>query len=91
MVSSFLDDFQSKNNRSFDYFQEAGGAESGIRDRACFSGGICLIGTVVYVAAMSSTGYAVGPAWNRVAGGRLSPPHVSQWIGRRFATPQRAD
>jgi len=26
-----------------------------------------LVGTVVYVAAMSSIGYAVGPAWNRVA------------------------
>jgi membrane protein DedA with SNARE-associated domain len=26
-----------------------------------------LIGTVAYVAAMSSIGYAVGPAWNRVA------------------------
>jgi membrane protein DedA with SNARE-associated domain len=26
-----------------------------------------LIGTVTYVAAMSSIGYAVGPAWNRVA------------------------
>ena len=30
-------------------------------------GFLCLIGTVVYVAAMSSIGYAVGPAWNRVA------------------------
>ena len=30
-------------------------------------GVLCLIGTVVYVAAMSSIGYAVGPAWNRVA------------------------
>ena len=31
-------------------------------------GVLSLIGTVVYVAAMSSIGYAVGPAWNRVAG-----------------------
>jgi membrane protein DedA with SNARE-associated domain len=30
-------------------------------------GVLSLIGTVVYVAAMSSIGYAVGPAWNRVA------------------------
>jgi membrane protein DedA with SNARE-associated domain len=30
-------------------------------------GVLCLIGTVVYVAGMSSIGYAVGPAWNRVA------------------------
>ncbi len=30
-------------------------------------GVLCLIGTVVYVAAMTSIGYAVGPAWNRVA------------------------
>jgi membrane protein DedA with SNARE-associated domain len=30
-------------------------------------GVLCLIGTVAYVAAMSSIGYAVGPAWNRVA------------------------
>jgi membrane protein DedA with SNARE-associated domain len=30
-------------------------------------GVLSLIGTVVYVTAMSSIGYAVGPAWNRVA------------------------
>jgi membrane protein DedA with SNARE-associated domain len=30
-------------------------------------GVLCLIGTVVYVAGMSSIGYAVGPTWNRVA------------------------
>ena len=30
-------------------------------------GVLCLIGTVVYVAGMSSIGYAVGPAWSRVA------------------------
>jgi membrane protein DedA with SNARE-associated domain len=30
-------------------------------------GVLSLIGTVVYAAAMSSIGYAVGPAWNRVA------------------------
>src|SRR3984885_13887928 len=30
-------------------------------------GVLSLIGTVVYVAAMASIGYAVGPAWNRVA------------------------
>ncbi len=30
-------------------------------------GVLSLIGTVVYVAAMSSIGYAVGPAWSRVA------------------------
>ena len=30
-------------------------------------GVLSLIGTVVYVAAMTSIGYAVGPAWNRVA------------------------
>jgi membrane protein DedA with SNARE-associated domain len=30
-------------------------------------GVLSLIGTVVYVAGMSSIGYAVGPAWNRVA------------------------
>jgi len=28
---------------------------------------LCLIGTAVYVTGMSSIGYAVGPAWNRVA------------------------
>jgi len=28
---------------------------------------LCLIGTVTYVAAMSSIGYAVGPAWSRVS------------------------
>jgi membrane protein DedA with SNARE-associated domain len=28
---------------------------------------LSLLGTVVYVAAMSSIGYAVGPAWNRIA------------------------
>ncbi|HEY5397180.1 MAG TPA: DedA family protein [Trebonia sp.] len=30
-------------------------------------GVLCLVGTVVYVAGMSSIGYAVGPAWNRVS------------------------
>jgi membrane protein DedA with SNARE-associated domain len=30
-------------------------------------GALNLLGTVVYVAAMSSIGYAVGPAWNRVS------------------------
>jgi membrane protein DedA with SNARE-associated domain len=30
-------------------------------------GVLCLVGTVIYVAGMTSIGYAVGPAWNRVA------------------------
>jgi membrane protein DedA with SNARE-associated domain len=30
-------------------------------------GVLCLVGTVVYVTGMSSIGYAVGPAWNRVS------------------------
>ena len=37
------------------------------RGAALRFGVLNLIGTVAYVAAMSSIGYAVGPAWNRVA------------------------